>query len=573
MATDPPTPLWTRCDLPPHDILSSRASLICNANISCCGSDNDDSDLDGDPSTSTSVAEIITNSNGKPESMASYAVYGPGELECYRHTLLQKAVKDAKLKVWYPGRWHRHSPHAYFRTRFDINSMQDLCKIKSHYLLHFHSNARIVSAELIYSEEMFGCSDVGTKNDGQVNEEETLVGKGNVTKRKCHQLQCQSTSMDAMQNETLYDHVIVLSPDCIASIQSDAGIPMATKPCYELKLEVDTRMSTNLDENYAQNENSKQYEKEQMNDADDETKSDLEESAMFPPPCIVMLPLEGRHLPIHQNHLPWEWKVCKNAEWIPISSCWQSPITSTINMQQEQSQYDQNAIDMTPDATDEHLAQYWILPHQMDLHCTSTVFPASQFPTDALTTEGGSNQNVSLICDFRKELLGTINISLPASLESDNIVPTVQLRVGETLDEAMNEDEEHFEQCLDLAYNLENGAKNSIHNQRHIWTSCHLLAFRYARVVIPSDYHHNDALKIAVETNLPLVEQQGSFLYGTDPIEPTQNQHQVQELDERIWHCAAYTLQCCIHNNFIVDGAYLLTNVYPFSINSWANIF
>ena len=190
MATAPPTPLWTRCDLPPHDILSSRASLICNANISC-GSDNDDSDLDGDPSTSTSVAEIITNSNGKPESMASYAVYGPGELECYRHTLLQKAVKDAKLKVWYPGRWHRHSPHAYFRTRFDINSMQDLCKIKSHYLLHFHSNARIVSAELIYSEEMFGCSDVGTKNDGQVNEEETLVGKGNVTKRKCHQLQCQ----------------------------------------------------------------------------------------------------------------------------------------------------------------------------------------------------------------------------------------------------------------------------------------------------------------------------------------------------------------------------------------------
>ena len=58
--------------------------------------------------------------------MEYHTLYGQGEIETYKHTLLQQSVKDAKLKVWYPGRWQKNSPHAFFRTSIaTINNKDD----------------------------------------------------------------------------------------------------------------------------------------------------------------------------------------------------------------------------------------------------------------------------------------------------------------------------------------------------------------------------------------------------------------------------------------------------------------
>ena len=51
-------------------------------------------------------------------------IYGPAEIETYHHTKLQQEVKDAKLQVWYPGRWQRNSSYAFFicrKTRVKIS--------------------------------------------------------------------------------------------------------------------------------------------------------------------------------------------------------------------------------------------------------------------------------------------------------------------------------------------------------------------------------------------------------------------------------------------------------------------
>src|SRR6056300_289263 len=76
--------------------------------------------------------------------------YGPGELETYHHIQLYESVQHAKLQIWYPGVWHRPSPHALFRicinttsSRHDgINHNND-GNDDTVVLLHFLSNAKI----------------------------------------------------------------------------------------------------------------------------------------------------------------------------------------------------------------------------------------------------------------------------------------------------------------------------------------------------------------------------------------------------------------------------------------------
>ena len=48
-------------------------------------------------------------------SCDGYWIYGDGELESYRLSVLRKAVKEAKLNVWYPGKFHSSTSTAIFR--------------------------------------------------------------------------------------------------------------------------------------------------------------------------------------------------------------------------------------------------------------------------------------------------------------------------------------------------------------------------------------------------------------------------------------------------------------------------
>ena len=89
----------------------------------------------------------------KDTEVGYQTIYGPAEIETYHHTKLQQEVKDAKLQVWYPGRWQRNSTHAFFRTKIvlddDDNRVVDEGDDdgKDIALLKFRSNARIICIE------------------------------------------------------------------------------------------------------------------------------------------------------------------------------------------------------------------------------------------------------------------------------------------------------------------------------------------------------------------------------------------------------------------------------------------
>jgi len=162
----------------------------------------------------------------------------------------------------------------------------------------------------------------------------------------------------------------------------------------------------------------------------------------------------------------------------------------------------------------------------MYLHTETAVLP-----TNKLSTNNNDTQD-ELLYDVGKELLGKVQISIPKSKLDTNNEPIVVLRVGETLAEALNDEEEHFEQCTALTC-------TSKQPDSTLWTSCHLLAFRYVRVIILNSYHSN--ITVTCQAHSPLVTQRGSF-------------HSDNDIEKKIHDTAAYTLKLCIHNNFIVDG-------------------
>ena len=196
-------------------------------------------------------------------------LYGPGELEMFRHQQLQQSVRDAKLKVYYPGRWGRHSPRARFRIPLFHNDGQANCnhdilnvgevntankKVGSGAsLLKFRSNARIISA--IWTVP--SCNDLNhfhnmrldhvdeTSNqyagnpssidmdcqavlqDQKSNEEGSLLKKQNrvlqsnqqpplqqdKNKERTIKLNWEST-IQTVCNERVYDHILLLPSKC-----------------------------------------------------------------------------------------------------------------------------------------------------------------------------------------------------------------------------------------------------------------------------------------------------------------------------------------------------------------------
>ena len=70
-------------------------------------------------------------------SCDGYWVYGDGELESYRLSVLRKAVREAKLNVWYPGKYYPSTSKGSFRIPISELPLSE--EGKQHYL-RFKSN-------------------------------------------------------------------------------------------------------------------------------------------------------------------------------------------------------------------------------------------------------------------------------------------------------------------------------------------------------------------------------------------------------------------------------------------------
>ena len=469
--------------------------------------------------------------------MEYHTLYGPGEIETYKHTLLQQSVKDAKLKVWYPGRWQQNSPHAFFRTSIAIitnNNDDDNQELRlrsegssdldeESTLLRFRSNARIISAQWIADESNDRPSNYYTTLDDnqkssddakQTTHHEQHTQQTIIT-IKSKELCCKS-SIQNIHNERVYDYIILQSPN--EGNHDESIYDYVTRSGY-LVLELDTRISKSRDKVTATSSASSVV--QQKGDEDDIVQT----TELYPPPCIT---LESS---VSQQH-KWEWKKDEDGEWISITTCWMCEGTNTHKEQIIRRDIKQTC-NLTPTTKPriEDDRVEWQFPHQIDLFQVSTVLPLNQMSNIDCANVAGKDDE--LIYDFGKELLGKIHISIPASL--DTIKPLIKLRIGETLAEAVNDDEDSFEQCTDLNYE-----PSSI--QEHTWTSCHLVAFRYVRLILPHN-HHSD-INVSCQVHSPILNnnERGTFTSSDN------------EMDDKIWNTAAYTLQLCIHENFIVDG-------------------
>ena len=153
--------------------------------------------------------DILDDDNGstlsstKDDREVGYqTIYGPAEIETYHHTKLQQEVKDAKLQVWYPGRWQRNSSHAFFRSKItldDDNRVVDEGDDGNGIaLLKFRSNARITSIEW----------NIDSDDDISLNKKE---------------IYWESSAIQQSNTEKLYDHIILLSPDSIIQPNNNLG--------------------------------------------------------------------------------------------------------------------------------------------------------------------------------------------------------------------------------------------------------------------------------------------------------------------------------------------------------------
>mmetsp|Transcript_20908 Transcript_20908/g.44075 ORF Transcript_20908/g.44075 Transcript_20908/m.44075 type:complete len:1319 (-) Transcript_20908:145-4101(-) len=552
--------------------ISSHPDRWIRSNIPFSHHDAHDDD-DANNSASNKLSDCSKEVEGRASiSMSQYCtLYGPGELETYRHTQLRREVEDAKLRVWYPGSWHRPSSRTYFRAK--IRNMQELWKSCNDnddkdddddddaeedemVLLNFRSNARILSAEWI---------------DGAGN------GRSQPINPNIHCLRWKS-EMATAEEEVYYEHDLSLccsKEEC--NIDSKKSNHSDASQGGFLVLELDTSppprrpnpMAVDIIVNGESEVHSRGKDEENDHDANNVTTNVESDLVTMPPPCITLqLPShmikldhapDNQQIMMHRHCLEWEWKnSVGDEEWIPISSCWTLPLQSNIEPNVDPKEMTKS-VETNAEAS-------WIFPHQMKLYQLSTVCPIGGHQNTRIDGVDIVDTQDALLCDFGRELLGKVHISIP-TLYSSTPPPTVKLRVGETREEAMNDEEEHFEQCPDLDHchttNTDNASmmEDKVH-AGHVWVSRHLLAFRYVRVIIPTDYHVH--VEVTCLAHLPLLEKCGTFSCG-DGLSSSNHDYVEQEirqlqnetnedLDAKIWNCAAYTLRLCIHNNFIVDG-------------------
>lgn len=444
----------------------------------------------------------VDDGDGYSADAECRAFYGPGELELYRHVQLQRAVKDAKLKVWYPGSWQSHSPRACFRTKLSDDNLFCEDAVGDAVVLKFRSNARITSVE----SDPDHCTD-RTESDAP---------------GKQHQMRWKSETQD-IDGEAVYEHIIFRKSNStdvarggrqreIAS-GSAIAIELDTRPPKDCTSSIET--STNAQDEGGGDDSGLNVEKDSTEE-------------MYSPPCITFQTpqspaIDTKHARYHQQR--WEWRNGSYGKWVPITSCW------VLNSGKEGHLV---SLPPVPNAEGrEDASGPWLFPHQIDLSQVSTVLPVRQLQETVEDTKD------EVVYDFGRELLGKVCITVQPSTLS----PTVKLRVGETLAEATNDEEDHFEQCIDIAYT----PRKDKSELRHEWVSCHLLAFRYVRVVIPQEYHAY--VSVACQAHSSQLRQRGSFSYSGERMNLG-----TADLDTKIWQSALNTLHLCIHNNFIVDG-------------------
>ena len=393
------------------------------------------------------------------------------------------------------------------------------------------------------------------------------------------------------------------------------------------------------------------------NDDDDATAGSrgggVEIDAMDPPPCISLIfpPFatpsllasstsvadRNRRLMPHDRRRrlfasSWEWRRSVDDEWTPIDSSWASSDDDDDAPREEERRVDDGG--RPNDARD--ASSTWRFPHQADLCRVSAVRPASRMSSDEdRDGDGGGSggRRRVVVCDFGREMLGWVRASMPSTADdapwsSGGAAaadaspprrrrrrpppPALTLRVGETMDEAANDDEDHLEQCADVSYALEGGGSENSTTMtngedcdgarggaaddgtavgtaaagrrpwRHVWVSRHLLAFRYVRVVVEFPGGDDDDLRpsssssdisVACLAHLPLLHRRGTFSCYEDggggashsSGEDTSVVAEERDLDSRIWHAAAYTLQLCTHLNFIVDGECIRKSIHCIS--------
>lgn len=440
---------------------------------------------------SVPAAAEVSDTTRQQRSAATphYTCYGPGELETYKHHNLLQDVHHAKLKIWYPGKWHRPSPRALFRIHLTSTK-----KRNDNYLvlLHFVSNSKIVSTRL----------DSPDDNEQQCCQRQTSM-----------LLQWQSKLMKNTPHERVYEHTLLSDLSTSEEYEEDDNnhdVGDLLKG-FCVIVELDTR--------------GEDHSCEELSNSDE-----CSETYLHAPSCISLL------------KMPDSTTIIDKVEWRSITLTSDHTEASDVKIPITTS----NCDDDLKSSEEEGGRMSWLFPHQTDL-CSKVSRPIISPTTIQHIMTENSNE---IILDFGKEVLGHVRITIfvpsnaTISSSSSSFVdppPNIQLRVGETLAEALNDNEEHFEQSIDLCADDEDDGTI-------IWSSSHLLAFRYVRVLIPSDdIDPNEVSVVCSSHEAQLNNNAGSFDFGSD----ASNENL---LDKKIWDCAAATLKLCIHQNFIVDG-------------------
>ncbi|KAL7452535.1 hypothetical protein ACHAWC_004261, partial [Mediolabrus comicus] len=464
--------------------------------------------------------------------------YGPGELETYRHIQLYESVQHAKLQIWYPGVWHRPSPHALFRicinttsSRHDgINHNNDGFVV----VLHFLSNAKIKTA---YTD---------------INDEERTTTLSTWTLRWDSTIINNNTS-NKEEEETVcyYEHKLLsVSPsnDNANNMESNGSVDTSSSSVNQSSnnfLSIVIELDSNTTEDSHKSNNDQRSDKDETEDS---KKSSL--NIPTPPPCITVLPMSTTDL-----------SIITSVEWMPINNLlddstvpWHySPTEMEMcKLHDMKSLSEEEAHQIESNNKERERTSSWLFPHQIDLSkpkIGTIIHPTSIEYTISNNNDSKEEEEEMVItCDFGREMLGHVRITFPPSTTTSSSFSS-QLRVGETLLEALNENEDHFEQSIDICHvsNDQDGG---------IWSSCHLLAFRYVRVIIVSgdttiesiDPANITVVCVSSEPQLNTNSIIGSLDFGSNGT----NDNNV--LDKKIWDTSFATLKLCIHQNFIIDG-------------------
>ena len=365
-------------------------------------------------STEPVPCETVTSCDG-------YWVYGDGELESYRLSVLRKAVGKAGLNVWYPGKYYSSTSNGTFRIL--VSELPLFKEGKRHYLRFKSNDASKVNVYL--------------STDDDTAKEENVLYRAD-TGGDVH-------FVETGDFEGTYTYLNVSVDACI------------------------------------RNEN---------------------DNDLVPPALFIYNNSESSNLDSEANK--WEWSSAdKSGErW---SKC---------------------LVIMSSQDNAPHTAQEpSILMEQ----------PKS------LKVSGDSN-----LFDLNIEIYGRVVIKY--HFKDGNGVPTEsdvaaapKLFVGESVEEAMDNDLSHQEQSTELTkitetISREDGSSTSEGAETYV--SEHLLAFRYLRIDVP---HGASLLSVACEASFRPAQYKGAFA-SSDPI-----------LD-KIWMHSAYTLRSCMHHDFLLDG-------------------